>query len=73
MVDPTLKSFKNNELEVICDVIGDCVEQDPVKRPTMTEVIAKLRKAIVITPDAAIPNLSPLWWAELEILSMEAS
>ncbi|CAM8985858.1 unnamed protein product [Rhodiola kirilowii] len=73
MVDPSLKSFKTNELETICDVIQDCLEQDPRKRPTMTEVIAKLRKTIAITPDAATPRLSPLWWAELEILSVEAS
>uniref|UniRef100_A0A7N0ZZ53 Protein kinase domain-containing protein n=1 Tax=Kalanchoe fedtschenkoi TaxID=63787 RepID=A0A7N0ZZ53_KALFE len=73
MVDPTLNSFKQNELETLCDVIHDCLEQDPRKRPNMTEVIAKLRKAIPITPDAATPRLSPLWWAELEILSVEAS
>ncbi|KAL9691219.1 hypothetical protein QQ045_011638 [Rhodiola kirilowii] len=73
MIDPTLKSLKNNELEAICGVIQDCLEQDPRKRPTMTEVIAKLRHAIAITPEAATPSLSPLWWAELEILSVEAS
>lgn len=73
MVDPSLKSFKNNELETICNVIQDCLEQDPRKRPTMTDVITKLRQAIAINPDAATPRLSPLWWAELEILSVEAS
>uniref|UniRef100_A0A7N0T4E0 Protein kinase domain-containing protein n=1 Tax=Kalanchoe fedtschenkoi TaxID=63787 RepID=A0A7N0T4E0_KALFE len=73
MVDPTLKSFKQNELETLCDVIQDCLEQDPRKRPNMTDVIAKLRQAIAIAPEAATPRLSPLWWAELEILSVEAS
>nr|QAS62470.1 receptor protein kinase CLAVATA1 [Sedum alfredii] len=73
MIDPSLKSCKDNELETICNVIQECLEQDPKKRPTMTEVITKLHQAIAITPDAATPRLSPLWWAELEILSVEAS
>lgn len=73
MIDPTLKSFKNNELDVICEVIQDCIQSDPRQRPTMKEVTAKLREVISITPDAATPRLSPLWWAELEILSVEAT
>ncbi|CAM8975150.1 unnamed protein product [Rhodiola kirilowii] len=73
LVDPTLKSFKNNELNHICDVIIDCVEPEPRKRPTMKEIISKLREVIAISPEAATPKLSPLWWAELEILSVEAS
>ena len=36
----------------------------------MREVISKLREVIAISPDQAMPMLSPLWWAELEILSM---
>ncbi|KAI3918830.1 hypothetical protein MKX01_042150 [Papaver californicum] len=73
LVDPTLKSVKNNELEIICEIIQDCTHEDPTKRPTMKEVITKLREVIPISPDAAIPRLSPLWWAELEILSVEAT
>ncbi|KAK9267971.1 hypothetical protein L1049_010408 [Liquidambar formosana] len=73
LIDPTLKSFKNNELDVICEVIQDCIQQDPRHRPTMREVTSKLREVIAISPDAATPRLSPLWWAELEILSVEAT
>ncbi|KAF5742345.1 putative receptor protein kinase [Tripterygium wilfordii] len=73
MIDPTLKSFKNNELEVICEVIQDCINPDPRRRPTMMDVIPNLREVIAISPDQAVPRLSPLWWAELEILSVEAT
>nr|DAD21239.1 TPA_asm: hypothetical protein HUJ06_022702 [Nelumbo nucifera] len=65
MVDPTLKSFKNDELDIICE--------DPMQRPTMREVTSKLREVIAISPEAATPRLSPLWWAELEILSVEGT
>ncbi|EXB38223.1 putative LRR receptor-like serine/threonine-protein kinase [Morus notabilis] len=73
MIDPSLKSFKNNELDVICEVIQDCIPPDPRQRPTMKEITSKLREVIVISPDQATPRLSPLWWAELEILSVEAT
>ncbi|KAI3466743.1 hypothetical protein Pfo_023406 [Paulownia fortunei] len=73
LIDPTLKSFKDNELDVVCEVIHSCVQQDVRRRPSMKEVIQKLRQAIDISPDAATPRLSPLWWAELEILSAEAA
>ncbi|XP_060193676.1 protein MALE DISCOVERER 2-like isoform X2 [Lycium barbarum] len=73
LVDPTLKSFKNNELMVICEVIEECLQENIRKRPTISEAIAKLREAIDISPDAAVPRLSPLWWAELELLSSEAA
>lgn len=73
LVDRSLKSFKNDELETICEVIRDCVLQDREDRPTMKEVTTRLRNALGITPDAAVPKLSPLWWAELEILSAEAN
>ncbi|PIN18837.1 Serine/threonine protein kinase [Handroanthus impetiginosus] len=72
LIDPTLKSFKENELEVICDVIQSCIQQDPRKRSSMKEVVQILRQALDISPEAATPRLSPLWWAELEILSAEA-
>ncbi|XP_055825991.1 protein MALE DISCOVERER 2-like isoform X2 [Solanum dulcamara] len=73
LVDPLLKSFKNNELMVICEVIEQCLQEDPRKRPTIKESIDKLREAIDVSPHAAVPRLSPLWWAELELLSSEAA
>ncbi|XP_019170172.1 PREDICTED: protein MALE DISCOVERER 2-like isoform X2 [Ipomoea nil] len=72
LIDPTLKSYKDNELAVICEVIQECVQQDTRTRPTINEVISKLREVLGISPEAAVPRLSPLWWAELEILSAEA-
>lgn len=73
MIDPTLKSFKNDELDVICEVIEQCIQPDSKQRPTMREITSKLREAIAISPEQATPRLSPLWWAELEILSVEAT
>ncbi|KAL0310621.1 UNVERIFIED_CONTAM: protein MALE DISCOVERER 2 [Sesamum angustifolium] len=73
LVDPSLKSFKDNELEVVCEVVQSCTQHDAPRRPSMKEVIQKLRQEIDISPDAATPRLSPLWWAELEILSAEAA
>ncbi|XP_039016233.1 protein MALE DISCOVERER 2-like [Hibiscus syriacus] len=71
LVDPTLQSFKTEELEVTCEVIQECIQSDPKRRPTMEDVSTKLREVLNIAPNQAAPRLSPLWWAELEILSME--
>lgn len=73
MVDPALKAHKDEELRIISEVIQDCVNPDPPKRPTMKDVTSKLKGVIPISPEAAMPRLSPLWWAELEILSIKAS
>ncbi|KAJ6364329.1 hypothetical protein OIU76_029304 [Salix suchowensis] len=73
MIDPSLKSFKNNELDVICEIIQQCIQSDARHRPTMKEITSKLREVISISSDQATPRLSPLWWAELEILSVEAT
>ncbi|KHN06403.1 Putative LRR receptor-like serine/threonine-protein kinase MRH1 [Glycine soja] len=73
LIDPTLQSFKEEELEVICEVIKDCLQSDPRLRPTMKDITPRLREVLHISPEQAVPRLSPLWWAELEILSMEAT
>ncbi|CAL0329872.1 unnamed protein product [Lupinus luteus] len=73
MVDQTLQSFKDNELDVICEVIQDCVQPDPRLRPQMKDITPKLREVLQVSPEQAVPRLSPLWWAELEILSGEAT
>ncbi|KAL2340589.1 hypothetical protein Fmac_008529 [Flemingia macrophylla] len=69
MVDPTLEAFKENELDVICEVIQECIQHDQNLRPTMRDVTSELRERLGVTPELAVPRLSPLWWAELEILS----
>lgn len=53
LVDPTLKTHKDQELETICEVIRDCINLDPRKRPTMKEVTSKLRDVIQISPEVA--------------------
>ena len=73
IVDPSLKTFKEEELEVICDVIRECLKPDQRHRPSMKDVAEQLKQVSNITPEKATPRSSPLWWAELEILSSEAT
>ncbi|XP_078163988.1 protein MALE DISCOVERER 2-like [Carex rostrata] len=72
LLDPTLKKYEEEQLVVICQVIQECVHPDPTQRPSMRQITKMLREVIDISPEAAYPRLSPLWWAELEILSVEA-
>lgn len=73
MVDPILESFHEEQLEQIGEVIRSCVRPDPKQRPPMREVTARLREITGVTPDGASPKLSPLWWAELEVMSHDGS
>lgn len=73
MVDPTLKFFEEEELEKLVQVIKDCVHPNPKQRPTMAEITSRLKEITDMGPDGATPKLSPLWWAELEIMSSEGS
>ncbi|EOA26987.1 hypothetical protein CARUB_v10023083mg [Capsella rubella] len=68
MVDPTLESY-DEKIENIGEVIKSCLRTDPKERPTMREVTGWLREITGISPNDATPKLSPLWWAELEVLS----
>ncbi|CAM8967327.1 unnamed protein product [Rhodiola kirilowii] len=71
LVDPTLNSFSTEELKKMLDVIRECLQTDPKRRPSMSDVARWLRDITKITPEEAIPKVSPLWWAELEIISTE--
>ncbi|XP_006645618.1 protein MALE DISCOVERER 2 isoform X2 [Oryza brachyantha] len=73
LVDESLKDHNAKELEAVCEVIQQCIDPDSNQRPTIRDVIRKLRPVLNISPEAATPRLSPLWWAELEILSAEAT
>lgn len=73
MVDCTLNSFEDEQLERIGELIKECVHADLRRRPRIREVTARLREITEIGPDGAIPKLNPLWWAELEIMSTEAT
>ncbi|CAA0375879.1 unnamed protein product [Arabidopsis thaliana] len=68
MVDPTLESY-DAKIENIGEVIKSCLRTDPKERPTMQEVTGWLREITGLSPNDATPKLSPLWWAELEVLS----
>ncbi|XP_038893218.1 probable inactive receptor-like protein kinase At3g56050 isoform X2 [Benincasa hispida] len=68
-VDPTLTSFQEEQLEQIGQLLRSCLHSNPEQRPTMKLITSRLRLITGITPDEAIPRLSPLWWAELEIAS----
>eukprot|EP00262_Sarcandra_glabra_P021058 TRINITY_DN8668_c0_g1_i1.p1 TRINITY_DN8668_c0_g1~~TRINITY_DN8668_c0_g1_i1.p1 ORF type:complete len:530 (+),score=66.60 TRINITY_DN8668_c0_g1_i1:161-1750(+) len=73
IIDPTLKSFREEDVGALCDVVQRCLHPVPNQRPTMREVAARLREITAMPPDGAVPKLSPLWWAELEIISTEGS
>ncbi|XP_023007287.1 inactive receptor-like serine/threonine-protein kinase At2g40270 [Cucurbita maxima] len=73
IVDPILSSFKQEQLENLSQVIKMCVQPELEQRLTMPEIAARLREITALEPDAAMPRESPLWWAELEILSTETS
>lgn len=73
MVDPTLVSYDEEQLQKLCEVIKVCVHPDPKKRPTFKEITANLKEITGLGPDGATPRVSPLWWAELEILSTSST
>lgn len=72
LVDGNLKSFKEEDVAAICEVIVDCCKPVPAARPAMEEAAARLRAITGLAPEAATPKASPLWWAELEIISSES-
>jgi len=51
-------------------VIRKCLELDPQQRPAMKDVAAKLREITGIDQDKAAPRLTPIWWEEVEVLSV---
>ncbi|KAF2303218.1 hypothetical protein GH714_014729 [Hevea brasiliensis] len=53
--------------------LSECIQPDPRQTPTMKDITSKLREVIAISPDQATRRLSPLWWAKLEILSVEVT
>ncbi|KAK1428650.1 hypothetical protein QVD17_17489 [Tagetes erecta] len=69
LVDPSLSSFENGMVNRLFEVVKMCVVSDPNQRPVMREVTSRLKEITDVAPEGAIPRSSPLWWAELEILS----
>ncbi|XP_074566757.1 protein MALE DISCOVERER 2-like [Curcuma longa] len=71
MVDETLNSVPEEDIIGLTEIIRSCINDDPEKRATMMEVASQMRLITGIPPEAACPKLSPLWWAELQIVSSE--
>ncbi|KAJ3703130.1 hypothetical protein LUZ61_006835 [Rhynchospora tenuis] len=71
MVDPTLKEVPEAHVMALCEVIKSCIKPEIKERPTIAEVAARMRSITGISPEAAAPRKSPLWWAELEVNSFE--
>ncbi|GAB2235092.1 hypothetical protein Droror1_Dr00004374 [Drosera rotundifolia] len=74
-IDPTLTVSPEDKVIVqgLFTILKDCLHSDPRERPTMREVTSGLRKITRIEPSGATPGLSPLWWAELDILSTDGT
>lgn len=73
LIDPSLGSFPQEAAYAMCEVARSCVDPDPKKRPRMVQVAARMKEITALGPEGATPKVSPLWWAELEIMSSEAS
>lgn len=74
MVDPTLDESVSEEfLMGLCEVIKACINPNTDERPSVTEVAKRMKEISRVSPEVAIPRDSPLWWAELEIVSAEGS
>jgi serine/threonine protein kinase len=72
LIDPSIGSFSEEAARALCEIVRSCIHLDPKRRPTMAEVAARLREITALGPDGATPKVSPLWWAELEIMSSES-
>ncbi|BAF11734.1 probable inactive receptor-like protein kinase At3g56050 [Oryza sativa Japonica Group] len=72
LIDPSIGSFSEEAARSLCEVVRSCIDPDPKRRPTMAEVAARMREITALGPDGATPKVSPLWWAELEIMSSES-
>ncbi|XP_062231141.1 inactive receptor-like serine/threonine-protein kinase At2g40270 [Phragmites australis] len=74
VMDPSLRRpFHAATVDRMDGVIRGCTDREPRRRLTMPEVARRLREITAMPPDAATPKVSPLWWAELEIISTEVN
>uniref|UniRef100_A0A0A9CQY0 Protein kinase domain-containing protein n=1 Tax=Arundo donax TaxID=35708 RepID=A0A0A9CQY0_ARUDO len=74
VMDPSLRrSFHAATVDRLDGIIRGCTDRETRQRLTMPEVARRLREITAMPPDAATPKMSPLWWAELEIISTEGN
>ncbi|XP_072967890.1 inactive receptor-like serine/threonine-protein kinase At2g40270 [Typha angustifolia] len=71
MVDPTLKSVPEEDIAALCEVVRSCIKPNPKERPTVVEIASQMKNITSMPPERVTPRASPLWWAELEIISTE--
>uniref|UniRef100_A0A0D9WHK3 Protein kinase domain-containing protein n=1 Tax=Leersia perrieri TaxID=77586 RepID=A0A0D9WHK3_9ORYZ len=69
MVDPTLKSVPEEHIRALTELVKSCLSDDHSERPTVAEVTARMQEVTGISEEQATPRNSPLWWAELEIIT----
>ncbi|KAF0908591.1 hypothetical protein E2562_026639 [Oryza meyeriana var. granulata] len=73
LIDPSLGSFPEDAARALCDVARWCIEPEASKRPLMSQVAGRMKEITSLGPEGATPKVSPLWWAELEIMSGQAT
>ncbi|TVU37116.1 hypothetical protein EJB05_10409 [Eragrostis curvula] len=73
LIDSSLGSFPEESARALCELARSCIDPDPKKRPDVAQVAARMKEITALGPEGATPKVSPLWWAELEIMSAEAS
>ncbi|CAN6206543.1 unnamed protein product [Urochloa humidicola] len=69
LIDSSLGSFPEEAARALCEVAGSCIDPDPKRRPRMAQVAGRMKEITALGPEGATPKVSPLWWAELEIMS----
>ncbi|XP_043811713.1 probable LRR receptor-like serine/threonine-protein kinase At1g63430 isoform X2 [Manihot esculenta] len=68
LVDPELKHFANEDLQIICEVISLCIHPEPTNRPSMQEVCSMLESKIDTSVSLEFKS-SSLAWAALALSS----
>ncbi|XP_057978342.1 probable LRR receptor-like serine/threonine-protein kinase At1g63430 isoform X2 [Malania oleifera] len=68
VVDPELRHFRYEDLQVICEVVNLCIDPDPTKRPSMQDLCAVLESSIDTSASSEL-KASSLAWAELALSS----
>ncbi|BBN11382.1 hypothetical protein MPTK1_5g11430 [Marchantia polymorpha subsp. ruderalis] len=79
LVDTSLASHNAEELVALVEIVKQCTNPKPLKRPTMAKVTEMLAAALKISQeDASLGSSgkidyksSPLMWAKLELLNAE--
>jgi serine/threonine protein kinase len=71
LVDPMLHS-NTEQLDKLSDIIRKCLHSEQ-NRPTIRDVTVKMKEVTGINQDKAAPRFSSLWWAELDVRSLNGT